>query len=83
MTTLVIVALAIVAAALAVNLVLLLRRFAPLERLVEEMEKVDLSRPGPVLPESIDGIAETEEVARLELAFLRMTRRLEAERRRA
>lgn len=83
MTTLVIVALAVVAAALAVNLALLLRRFAPLERLVEEMEKVDLSRPGPVLPESIDGIAETEEVARLELAFLRMTRRLEAERRRA
>jgi two-component system, NarL family, sensor histidine kinase UhpB len=82
-TTLVIVALAVVAAALAVNLLLLLRRFAPIERLAEEMEKVDLSRPGPVLPESIDGIAETEEVARLELAFLRMTRRLEAERRRA
>jgi two-component system sensor histidine kinase UhpB len=82
-TTLVIVALAVVAAALAVNLVLLLRRFAPLEKLVEDMEKVDLSRPGPVVPESIDGIAETEEVARLELAFLRMMRRLEAERRRA
>ena len=83
MTTLVIVALAVVAAALAVNLILLLRRFAPLEKLVEDMEKVDLSRPGPVVPESIDGIAETEEVARLELAFLRMMRRLEAERRRA
>lgn len=83
MTTLVIVALALLVAALAVNLVLLLRRFAPLEKLVEDMEKVDLSRPGPVLPESIDGVAETEEVARLELAFLRMMRRLEAERRRA
>ena len=83
MTTLVIVALAVLVAALAVNLVLLLRRFAPLEKLVEDMEKVDLSRPGPVLPESIDGVAETEEVARLELAFLRMMRRLEAERRRA
>jgi len=82
-TTLVIVALAVLVAALAVNLVLLLRRFAPLEKLVEDMEKVDLSRPGPVLPESIDGVAETEEVARLELAFLRMMRRLEAERRRA
>jgi two-component system, NarL family, sensor histidine kinase UhpB len=82
-TTLVIVALAVVAAALAVNLVLLLRRFAPLEKLVEDMEKVDLNRPGPVLPASIDGTAETEEVARLELAFLRMLRRLEAERRRA
>src|SRR5829696_9781403 len=59
------------------------RRFAPLEKLIEEMEKVDLSRPGPTLPASIDGVGETEEVARLELAFLRMMRRLEAERRRA
>ncbi|HEX2096786.1 MAG TPA: sensor histidine kinase [Solirubrobacterales bacterium] len=83
MTTLVIVALAVVAAALAVNLLLVLRRFAPLEKLVEDMEKVDLSRPGPVVPNSLDGVAETEEVARLELAFLRMMRRLEAERRRA
>jgi len=82
-TTLAIVALAIVAMALAVNLVVLRRRFAPLENLVEEMEKVDLSRPGPLLPDSIDGIGETEEVERIELAFLRMIRRLEAERRRA
>ena len=47
------------------------------------MEKVDLSRPGPPLPPSIDGVGETEEVERIELAFLRMMRRLEAERRRA
>ncbi len=47
------------------------------------MEKVDLSRPGPLLPRSIDGVGETEEVERIELAFLRMMRRLEAERRRA
>ena len=83
MTTAVIVALAVVAAALAFQLVALLRRFAPLETLIEEMEKVDLNRPGPLVPDSIDGIAETEEVARIELAFLRMMRRLEAERRRA
>jgi two-component system sensor histidine kinase UhpB len=82
-TTLVIVALAVVAAALAVNLVVLRRRFAPLESLIEEMEKVDLSTPGPVLPASIDGVGKTEEVERIELAFLRMMRRLEAERRRA
>lgn len=82
-TTLAIVALAIVAMALAVNLVVLRRRFAPLENVIEEMEKVDLSRPGPLLPDSIDGIGETEEVERIELAFLRMIRRLEAERRRA
>ena len=47
------------------------------------MEKVDLSRPGALLPASIDGVGETEEVERIELAFLRMMRRLEAERRRA
>jgi two-component system sensor histidine kinase UhpB len=68
---------------LLVNLALLRRRFTPLENLIEEMEKVDLSRPGPLLPRSIDGIGETEEVERIELAFLRMMHRLEAERRRA
>jgi two-component system, NarL family, sensor histidine kinase UhpB len=82
-TTLVIVALVVVAAALAFQLVVLLRRFAPLEDLIEEMERVDLNRPGPLVPASIDGIAATEEVERIELAFLRMMRRLEAERRRA
>jgi two-component system, NarL family, sensor histidine kinase UhpB len=82
-TTLVIVALAILVVALAINLIVQRRRFAPLEKLIEEMEKVDLGRPGPLLPGSIDGIGETEEVERIELAFLRMIHRLEAERRRA
>ncbi len=82
MTLVVIVALAIAVAALATSLLRLRRRLRPLERLIEEMEKVDLSRPGP-LPASIDGVGETEEVERIELAFLRMLRRLEAERRRA
>jgi two-component system sensor histidine kinase UhpB len=75
-------ALAVLAGA-TVNMLLLRRRFAPLEDLIQEMEKVDLSRPGSALPTSIDGVGETEEVERLELAFLRMMRRLEAERRRA
>jgi two-component system sensor histidine kinase UhpB len=83
MTIAVIVVLAIAVAALAARLLSLRRRFAPLERLIEEMEKVDLSRPGPLLPASIDGVGETKEVERLELAFLRMMSRLEAERRRA
>lgn len=83
MTTLAIVVLVLAVAALAARLLVVRRRAAPLERLIEEMEKVDLSRPGPVLPASIDGVAETEEVERLELAFLRMMHRLEAERRRA
>jgi two-component system sensor histidine kinase UhpB len=83
MTLAVIILLAIVAAALAIQLLRMRLRFRPLERLIEEMEKVDLSRPGPLLPASIDGVGETEEVERIELAFLRMMRRLEAERRRA
>jgi two-component system sensor histidine kinase UhpB len=83
MTTAAIVVLLTAMLGLAVALLLMRRRRAPLERLIEEMEKVDLSRPGPLLPRSIDGVGETEEVARIELAFLRMLHRLEAERRRA
>jgi two-component system sensor histidine kinase UhpB len=83
MTTAVIVVLLAAVIGLAFSLVRLRRRFTPLERLIEEMEKVDLSRPGPILPRSIDGVGETEEVERIELAFLRMMSRLEAERRRA
>jgi two-component system sensor histidine kinase UhpB len=83
MSLVAIVVLALAVVALATSLLRLRRRLGPLERLIEEMEKVDLSRPGPLLPSSIDGIGETSEVERLELAFLRMVRRLEAERRRA
>jgi two-component system sensor histidine kinase UhpB len=83
MTTALIAVLLAAIAGLALGLLIMRRRRAPLERLIEEMEKVDLSRPGPLLPRSIDGIGETEEVERIELAFLRMMRRLEAERRRA
>jgi two-component system sensor histidine kinase UhpB len=83
MTTVVIVLLLATVVIMATALIGMRRRFAPLERLIEEMEKVDLSRPGPVLPRSIDGVGETEEVERIELAFLRMMQRLEAERRRA
>jgi two-component system sensor histidine kinase UhpB len=79
----VIAVLAVLVLALAAGLLRMRRRYAPLETLIEDMEKVDLSRPGPVLPPSIDGVGETAEVERIELAFLRMLRRLEAERRRA
>jgi len=81
--TLVAIGLALVVLALAVALVRERRRLRPLEDLIEAMEKVDLSSPRPLLPASIDGVGETEEVERIELAFLRMMRRLEAERRRA
>jgi two-component system sensor histidine kinase UhpB len=81
--TLMVIGLMLVVVALALALMRERRRMRPLESLIEEMEKVDLSRPGPLLPASIDGVGETEEVERIELAFLRMMRRLEAERRRA
>ena len=72
-----------VAVTVGVNVFLLQRRFRPLERLIDEMERADLSRPRANLGDSTDGRAETEEVARLELAFRRMLERLEAERRRS
>lgn len=81
--TLLVIGLALVVVALALALTRERRRLRPLEDLVEAMEKVDLSSPRLHLPPSIDGVGETEEVERIELAFLRMMRRLEAERRRA
>lgn len=81
--TLLVIGLCLVVLALAFALVRERRRLRPLEDLVEAMEKVDLSSPRLHLPPSIDGVGETEEVERIELAFLRMMRRLEAERRRA
>jgi len=81
--TLTVIGLCLVVVALILALARERWRLRPLEALVEAMEKVDLSSPRPLLPASIDGVGETEEVARIELAFLRMMRRLEAERRRA
>jgi two-component system, NarL family, sensor histidine kinase UhpB len=81
--TLLVIALAVAVVVLAVAWARERRRLRPLEDLVEAMEKVDLSSPRLHLPPSIDGVGETEEVERIELAFLRMMRRLEAERRRA
>jgi two-component system sensor histidine kinase UhpB len=81
--TLTVIGLCLVVVALILALVRERRRLRPLEDLVEAMEKVDLSSPRLHLPPSIDGVGETEEVERIELAFLRMMRRLEAERRRA
>lgn len=65
-----------------VNVFLLQRRLRPLERLVDEMERADLSRPGANLSESV-GVGEPEEVERLHKTFRRMLERLETERRRA
>jgi two-component system, NarL family, sensor histidine kinase UhpB len=63
------------------NVIVLQRRFRPLEHLVEQMERVDLSRPRANLVEPPPG--GPEDVARLQQAFAAMLERLEAERRRA
>jgi two-component system sensor histidine kinase UhpB len=64
------------------NVILIQRRFLPLEQLVDQMERVDLSRPGANLRADADP-KWPEEVTRLHQAFSRMLGRLEAERRRA
>jgi two-component system, NarL family, sensor histidine kinase UhpB len=74
---------AAVVISIAVNVFITQRRFRPLEQLVEEMERVDLARPGgasPQAPPADD--AAPEEVVRLHQAFRVMLGRLEAERRR-
>jgi two-component system, NarL family, sensor histidine kinase UhpB len=60
------------------NWLLLRRRFAPLERMISEMERVDLSAPQPA---SVLSSRENTEVERLNAAFHRMIARLETERR--
>jgi two-component system sensor histidine kinase UhpB len=67
------------AAAVAINVYLLSRRFEPLEELVEEMESADLTQPG--LPRERDDPGGPEEVRRIHRAFREMLDRLEAERR--
>jgi two-component system sensor histidine kinase UhpB len=73
--------LVLVAAILAtvlVNGIVLRRRFAPLESIIDTMERVELSEPGR---RSAVMNADSEEVVRLHHAFNRMLDRLELERR--
>jgi two-component system, NarL family, sensor histidine kinase UhpB len=70
-----------IALTILVNVFLIQRRFRPLERLVDEMERADLSRPGANLG-GRDSSTGPEEVERLHSSFRRMLERLEAERRR-
>jgi two-component system, NarL family, sensor histidine kinase UhpB len=60
------------------NILLLRRAVAPLERLVERMDRVDLLRPGQRLQVSRD-----DEVGRVVRAFNQMLDRLESERQRS
>ena len=71
-----------VALCVLVNVYLLQRRFRPLERLVDEMERADLSKPGANL-HAPTGMGEPEEVERLHRTFRVMLERLDAERRRS
>ena len=71
-----------IALTVAVNAFTLSRRFQPLERLADEMERADLSRPRTDLPDE-DELSGPEEVRRLQRSFRRMLDRLEAERRRS
>ena len=73
---------AAVVVSIAVNVFITQRRFRPLEQLVEEMERVDLARPGGASPEAPPADDAPEEVVRLHHAFRVMLGRLEAERRR-
>jgi two-component system, NarL family, sensor histidine kinase UhpB len=63
-------------ATLAANAYLLRRALAPLERLAQRMETVDLLRPGQRLQ-----VLRTDEISRVVIAFNRMLDRLESERR--
>lgn len=72
-----IVLIAAVTATILVNAMVLRRRFAPLDRVINQMECVDLSDPGARVGRGKDDPAEVE---RLHDAFDRMVERLEEER---
>jgi two-component system, NarL family, sensor histidine kinase UhpB len=72
-----------VALTIIINVAMLQRRFRPLERLVDEMERADLSQPGANLRARGKSLGGPEEVERLGAAFRLMLERLEAERRRS
>jgi two-component system sensor histidine kinase UhpB len=65
---------------LLINLLLLRRRFSPLEHLISRLEEIDPAQPTAqfVMPRT-----SVEEVERLSIAFRRLLRRIEDERRRS
>src|SRR3954447_8914048 len=66
---------------LLVNMIMLRRRFMPLERLIATIESIDPAVPGDLTLPS--GGEEAEEVGRLAASFRRMLVRIEDERRRS
>ena len=71
---------AAILATVLVNGIVLRRRFAPLESLIDTMERVELSEPGV---RAAGAAADSEEVVRLHQAFNRMLDRLDDQRRQA
>ena len=65
---------------LLVNMLMLRRRFSPLDRLIERVEAIDPADPGEFEPAASH---EAEEVDRLAASFGRMLQRIEEERRRS
>ena len=66
---------------LLVNVMMLRRRFSPLEQLLEEIEAIDPTHPSSfAIPEADDS---AEEVTRLASSFSRLLERVEAEQRRS
>ena len=65
---------------LCVNLWMLQRRFRPLERLIERIERIDPAEPASL---ELDGRDPVEEIDRLSHSFKRLLDRIEEERRRS
>ena len=65
---------------LLVNMLMIRRRFTPLEQLIEKIEGVDPAEPGSFDADEAFG---SDEVDRLAATFRRLLRRIEAERRRS
>src|SRR5437764_15062772 len=66
---------------LLVNLLMLRRRFSPLEQLIARIEAIDPAQPSEF--EYPEGVDQTEEVDRLAASVRRMLQRIDAERRRS
>src|SRR5215213_1991519 len=67
---------------LLVNMMMLRRRFSPLEQLIERVEAIDPAQPSDFEPPAVKGAA-AEEVDRLAASFRRLLARVEAEQRRS
>ena len=66
---------------LLVNMLMLRRRFSPLDRLIEQVEAIDPADPAAF--EAPEGIEAVEEIDRLAASFRRMLGRIDSERRRS